>query len=175
MNSLDAGRSGLKTAPTQKMTTPSQSTPESTACVGIHLAFPPGKDHHTSYPFGLHSSRIIPWNYRSVEDCFYLQSTCCSQLAQPSGDDSQYRACRACEKIQSNDEFESISERIRFGVHVNMPLAYQPIGGLVKLVRKKTEELEGMHLTKLNDNRTLARQAASLADHKQWILAVASG
>ena len=28
--------------------------PESTSCIGIQLVFPPGKDHHTSYPFGLH-------------------------------------------------------------------------------------------------------------------------
>ena len=32
-----------------------------------------------------------------------------------------------------------------------------------------------MHLTKRNDNRKLGTHAASLADHKQWILAIASG
>ena len=151
--------------------------PDATPCIGICLVFPPGKDHHTSYPFGLHSSCIIPWNYHSVEDRFYLQSKFCSRVVYSAGDDGSYRACHSCEKIWSNDQFESIFERIKFGVHVNTPLHYQPIGGLVQIARRKTEQLEQMHLIKLNNNRTLARQAASLAlaDHKQWVLVVASG
>ncbi|KDR76610.1 hypothetical protein GALMADRAFT_139524 [Galerina marginata CBS 339.88] len=170
-----AGLANLK-AKTQKTATSDALSPvKATPCIGIHLVFPPGKDHHTSYPFGLHSSRIIPWNYHSIEDRFYLQSNCCSRVVHAASDDRQYRACRSCEKIRSDDQFQSIYERIKFGVHINTPVEYQPIGGLVHIVRKKTEQLEEMHLTKLNDNRTLARQAVSLADHKQWILAVASG
>ena len=157
--------------PSPKMTTIHTSRPalnalETMPCIGIHLVFPSGKNHHTSYPFGLHSSCIIPWNYYSIEDRFYLQSKCCSHVAHPSGDDGQYWACYSCERIWSNDQFKSIFKQIKCGVHVNTLLDYQPIGGLVQIVRKKTEQLEEMHLTKLNNNRTLARQAASLADHK---------
>lgn len=161
--------------PGPEMATSAPKVPETTPCIGIHLRFPPGKDHHTSYPFGIHSACSVPWNYHSIDDHFYLQSKGCSRVAHSAGDDGQYQACRSCEKIRSNDQFESVFERLELGVHVNTPLHYQPIGGLVQIVRKKTEQLEEMHLTKLNDNRTLARQAASLADHKQWILAVASG
>ena len=151
--------------------------PESTSCIGIQLVFPPGKDHHTSYPFGMHSSRIIPWNYHSIEDRFYLQSNCCSRVvhSSTSSNDGQYQACHSCKKIRFDDQFQSIYERIKFGIHVNTPVEYQPIGGLVQIVRKKTEQLEEIHLAKLNANRTLSRQAAALTDHKQWILAVASG
>jgi hypothetical protein len=74
-----------------------------------------------------------------------------------------------------NDHFEGILDQIQFGIHVNTSLDYQPIGGLVQVVRRKSERLEKLHLTKLNDDRTLARRTASLADHKQWVLAVASG
>ena len=64
---------------------------------------------------------------------------------------------------------------IKNRVHLNSTLDYQPIGGLIELVRRKTDQIEQMHLTKLNDNRKLETHAASLADHKQWILAIASG
>lgn len=37
------------------------------------------------------------------------------------------------------------------------------------------DQIEKMHLTKLNDNQKLETHAASLADHKQWILAIVSG
>jgi len=29
---------------------------------GIVMLFPPGKNHHTSYWFGLHNEHPIPWN-----------------------------------------------------------------------------------------------------------------
>jgi hypothetical protein len=84
-------------------------------------------------------------------------------------------ACRACKDIQSDDNFNTMMDRIQHGVHPNSTLDYQPIGGLIELVRRKTDQIEQMHLTKLNDNRKLETHAASLADHKQWILAIASG
>lgn len=58
---------------------------------------------------------------------------------------------------------------------VNSTLDYQPIGGLIELVRQKTDQIEQMHLTKLNDNWKMETHAALLADHKQWILAIVSG
>jgi hypothetical protein len=38
--------------------------PKKQPCKGIHIVFPDGKNHHTSYPFGMHSERSIPWNYK---------------------------------------------------------------------------------------------------------------
>ena len=55
-------------------------------------------------------------------------------------------------------------DRIKNGVHLNSTLDYQPIGGLIELVRWKTDQIEQMHLTKLNDNCKLETHAASLAD-----------
>ena len=84
-------------------------------------------------------------------------------------------ACRACKDIRSDDNFIAMMDRVQHGVHPNSTLDHQPIGGLIELVRQKTDQIEQMHLTKLNDNRKLETHAASLADHKQWILAIASG
>ena len=44
------------------------------SCAGIVVPFLPGKNHHTSYPFGLYNSQNIPWNYHSVNDLFYIQA-----------------------------------------------------------------------------------------------------
>lgn len=42
------------------------------SCKGILIEFPDGKDEHTSYPFGLHKERTMPWNYQSVNNSFYI-------------------------------------------------------------------------------------------------------
>ncbi|TFK58754.1 hypothetical protein BDN72DRAFT_781639, partial [Pluteus cervinus] len=65
--------------------------------------------------------------------------------------------------------------RIRNGVHENTPLEYQPIGGLVSIIQRKTDVIQRLRFTKLNDSRKLVGKIAALDDHKQWILAVASG
>ena len=149
------------------------STPTTkTFCVGIHLTFPPGRNHHTSYPFGLHNTLALPWDYHSVADRFFLQSTSCKKqivMSHHGGSGDNIHACHSCESIRTNEHFESIVDRINVGIHLNSTLAYQPIDGLVQLVRKKNEQIEAMHLTKLNDDRKLQTRNASLADHKQWM------
>ena len=52
---------------------------------------------------------------------------------------------------------------------------YHPIGGLVEIVRRKVNHINQLQLTMLNQTRKLIGKAAALDDHKQWILAVASG
>ena len=96
-------------------------------------------------------------------------------MSHHGGSGDNIHACHSCKSIRTNEHFESIVDRINVGIHLNSTLAYQPIDGLVQLVRKKNEQIEAMHLTKLNDDRKLQTRNASLADHKQWILAVASG
>jgi hypothetical protein len=49
------------------------------ACKEILIEFPDGKDKHTSYPFGLHKERTLPWNYQSVDDSFYIQAKSCQK------------------------------------------------------------------------------------------------
>lgn len=145
-------------------------------CVGISLEFPPGKNHHSSYPFGLHNTRALPWDYHSVSNKFFLQSTrCTGWIGITKETHQECEACRACKDIRSDDDFNAVMDRIQHGVHPNSTLDYQPIGGLMELVRRKMDQIEQMRLTKLNDNRKLETHAASLADHKQWILAIASG
>jgi hypothetical protein len=137
------------------------------------LFFSPGKDPHSSYPFGIHSQRSLPWNYQSIDDRFYLQSKQCKKSTHTAG--SSFEACRPRRQIREHDQFENINKRLHHGIHPNTPLAYQPIGGLVTIVRQKTADVQQLRLRRLNDSWRLLGKAAILEDHKQWIMAVASG
>ncbi|KAF8208013.1 hypothetical protein K438DRAFT_2071565 [Mycena galopus ATCC 62051] len=50
-----------------------------------------------------------------------------------------------------------------------------PIGTLVETVRKKADQCRGLKLTKLNVVRKLLGKMAALNEHKQFVMAVASG
>ena len=52
---------------------------------------------------------------------------------------------------------------------------YHGVGGLVALARQKNDQLNQLQLSKFNDSRKLMVKAGALDDHKQWILAIASG
>lgn len=66
-------------------------------------------------------------------------------------------------------------DRIENGAHENIPLVYHGVGGLVALARRKNDQLNRLQLSKLNDSQKLMVKAGALEDHKQWILAIASG
>lgn len=63
-------------------------------------------------------------------------------------------------------------ERIRVGhgAHENIPLMYHGIGALMTIVRRKTEQIEQLRMSKLNDDRKLVVKARTLEDHKQGSL-----
>ncbi|KAH9167194.1 hypothetical protein EDB89DRAFT_2126133, partial [Lactarius sanguifluus] len=139
-------------------------------CEGILVQFPHGKNHHISYPFGIHSERDLPWDYRSTRDKFYIQAKLCRRPSISKGN-----ACNDCQALTSVPLYISIMDRIRNGVHENTPLIYHGIGGLVEVARHKTEQVQQLRLTKLNASRRLLGKATALDDHKQWIMAIASG
>lgn len=139
-------------------------------CDGILVTFPEGKNEHTSYPFGLHSERAVPWNYRSIDNSFYIQAKSCQKSLSKAG-----TACESCLKLTSSTLFKGIVDRIKFGAHENIPLVYHGVGGLVAVARRKTDQLHQLQLSKFNDNQKLMVRAGALEDHKQWILAIASG
>ncbi|KAH9170291.1 hypothetical protein EDB89DRAFT_2190372 [Lactarius sanguifluus] len=139
-------------------------------CEGILVQFPHGKNHHISYPFGIHSERDLPWDYRSTRDKFYIQAKLCRRPSISKGN-----ACNDCQALTSVPLYISIMDRIRNGVHENTPLIYHGIGGLVEVAQRKTEQVRQLRLTKLNASRRLLGKATALDDHKQWIMAIASG
>jgi hypothetical protein len=133
-------------------------------CEGIPVNFPEGTNHHISYPFGIHNERSIPWNYRSIDDAFYLQAKSCQKTSFTEGG-----VCGNCQKLTSSTLFAGIMDRIKFGTHKNIPLMYHGVGALITITHRKTDQIVQLRMSKL------LTKATALEDHKQWILAIASG
>ena len=114
------------------------------------MLFPTGKNHHTSYPFGLHATLPLPWNYYSIGDTFFVQSNSCKRGLVPKGS-----CCAECMALAKNDIFDAIFDQIRHGIHPNTPLIYQPIGGLIAVARQKTDHIQSLKLRQLADSRKL--------------------
>ncbi|KAF8186957.1 hypothetical protein K438DRAFT_1765118 [Mycena galopus ATCC 62051] len=63
-----------------------------------------------------------------------------------------------------------IHNQIAAGINENTPLIFFPFGGLIEWIRKKDDQLQAMHLTKLNDTQLLAGKIAELDLHKQLMI-----
>lgn len=144
--------------------------PRKRSCEGFLIIFPEGANHHTSYPFGIHSERSVPWNYRSIDDKFFLQAKSCQKVTS-----SEVGLCEDCRKLTSSALFAGIMDRIQHGAHESLPLKYHGVAGLITIARRKSDQINQLRMSKLNDSRKLLAKAGTLDDHKQWVLAVASG
>jgi hypothetical protein len=71
--------------------------------------------------------------------------------------------------------YTGIFHQILNGTHENAPLAYHGIDGLMTIVWQKSDLVTQLHLSILNNSQKLLAKAGVLEDHKQLILAIASG
>lgn len=101
---------------------------------------------------------------------FFLQAKFCKKALVDVG-----KACTACTGLESNVVYQGIVDHIQWGMGENTPFTYQPIGGLMNLLQQRVDQVQALHLIKVNNHCKLAGRAAALEDHKQWILAVVSG
>ncbi|KAF8148022.1 hypothetical protein B0H34DRAFT_803153 [Crassisporium funariophilum] len=116
-------------------------------CCRIPLVLPVGVSPYSAYPYKLHDTLSLPWDIHIQNHQMRLQSTHCKGMA---GKD----ACRPCRKLFFSVILEGIRDQIERGVHENTPLVYQPIEGLIALVRRKNESLDTLQFIKL----TMARK-----------------
>ena len=65
-----------------------------------------------------------------------------------------------------------IINRIHSGVHANMPLADQPLGGMVELIHQKDEKLDNLRLIKLTFARKLVACTTTLNAYKKFVTAL---
>ena len=140
------------------------------SCSGIIVHVPPGKSVHSTYPFGLHDELGDPWNYAVVNGTLILRARNC-QLVARNGDER----CEGCNTLTKHTALQGVLDRMESGVHENSRLVYHGVGGLVKIVRQRTHQVETLRLRKLNDARKLISKAAALEDHKEWMMAIGSG
>jgi hypothetical protein len=62
------------------------------------------------------------------------------------------RHMQNCQKLTSSMLYTRIMHRIRFGAHENTPLVYHGVGALMAIVQWKTDQIEQLWMSKLNDS-----------------------
>jgi hypothetical protein len=76
--------------------------------------------------------------------------------------------------LEKNESLRKIVARYSDGIHVNAPLAFHGIGGLIDVARRKTLEIDALRLRRLNDVRKLVGKEGAIDVHKQMLLALSS-
>ncbi|KAF8808491.1 hypothetical protein BYT27DRAFT_7210874 [Phlegmacium glaucopus] len=105
-------------------------------CKGHVLTFPDGKSPHSCYPFALHDTLVLPWDYRVHNSVMTVFARSCT--SQPDG---MFESCHACRSLAKNANLEGIIEQIQHGVHKNANFAYRGFSGLLDLLQKKNQQI----------------------------------
>ena len=147
-----------------------QPKKSATACEGYAIIFPDGKSPHTAYPFVLHDTIILPWDYALKNGVMKLFARSCRGLSGGSG-----VTCQSCRNLAKNETLESILTRMEDGIHENAGFAYYGFSGLQEILRRKNQLIEFYRLRGLNQAKKLLVKAAALSDQKRLLMAIASG
>jgi len=135
-------------------------------CPGYQLHFPRGQQAHTSYPFALHTTLPLPWDYSGRCDGFFLISHSCTGIV------GRKDRCKQCDELRSNEVVQGIVARFTNGIHENTTLVFHGIGGLIDIVHRKAQAMDSLRLCRLNDLKTLVRKEGVINLHKQLLLAI---
>lgn len=152
---------------------PSNERSTSLSCIGYRLNFPPGLSPHTAYPFALHATQPIPWNYSIIDDEMRLYSKNCQKALTKTT--SQHKSvCQECRDLVRHTTLAGIKKRIENGVDKNTPYAYRSISHLLTTLRQKDTLIDSLRLRGLNQARTLLNRSTTLSEHKRFLIAISS-
>ena len=140
------------------------------ACQGYTVTLLDGTSPHTAYPFALHDTLILPWDYTVKNEVMKLFSQSCGGLTQDGA-----RTCQPCQQLVKNKTLEGIFMRMEEGTHENTGFAYVGFSGLHQILRRKNQQVEFYHLQGLNQVRKLLAKATALSNQKRLLMAIASG
>lgn len=140
------------------------------SCEGYEIKFPDGKSPHTAYPFALHDTIILPWEYALKNGVMKLFARSCHGL---SGGSS--KACQPCRQLIKNETLSNILTRMEDGAHENALFAYHGFSGLQEILHCNNQLIEFYRLRGLNQAKKLLVKAAALSDQKRLLMAIASG
>ena len=147
-----------------------QPTMSAVACEGYTIIFPNRKSPHTAYPFALHDTIVLPWDYALKNGVMKLFARSCRGLFEGSG-----AACQPCRQLVKNETLKNILTRIENGAHENARFAYHGFSGLREILHRKNQLIEFYRLRGLNQAKKLLVKAAALSDQKRLLMAIASG
>uniref|UniRef100_A0A8H7XX72 Uncharacterized protein n=1 Tax=Psilocybe cubensis TaxID=181762 RepID=A0A8H7XX72_PSICU len=140
------------------------------ACKGYPLPIPPGNSPHSTYPFSLHDTLSLPWNYEVKHNQMVLRSFHCKK----SGSLVHFGICSACHELSTDATLKGIIDRMEHGINDNTPYAYYSINGLKAKLRQKDTKISFLKLRGISQARTILRKTTSLGYHKRLMVAVAS-
>ncbi|KAG6848163.1 hypothetical protein H0H93_002810, partial [Arthromyces matolae] len=139
-------------------------------CQGYELLIPEGRSPHLCYPFGLHAHTTLPWDYSIINGAMVLRASSCTLQREQTS-----RNCRACRSLEENTVLKGIINRMNDGIHENTPRPYYSLLHAFELLDRKNAQIDYLRLRGLNQARRLIGQAAALADHKRFLIAMGSG
>ncbi|KAG6886090.1 hypothetical protein C0992_004688, partial [Termitomyces sp. T32_za158] len=139
-------------------------------CKGYQLVMPEGCSPHLCHPFSLHNHMSLPWDYAVKNGIMSLFAQTC--LSKPT---LGYNNCQPCRDLAKNSVLEGIIRRMKNGIHESTPRSYYSLLHAFELLDHKTAQIDYLRLRGLNQACHLISHATALADHKRFMLAIASG
>ena len=139
-------------------------------CKGYALTFSNGKSPHTSYPFALHDTLVLPWDYSLRNGVMTLFSWTCIGLVKEAG-----QSCRPCQLLRGNSTLEGILTRMEEGVHESAGYAYYGFSALSEFLRRRTQQFRISELRGLNQAKKILSKATVLSDQKRLLMVIVSG
>ena len=140
------------------------------ACKGYTLSFPDSKSPHTVYPFALHDTLVLPWDYMVKNSAMSLFARSCTGHSE-----GELLACQSCRQLPKNKILEGVLARLAEGVHENANFAYHGFSGLQEMLRRKNQQIDFYRLRGLNQAKNLLSKATALSEQKRLVTAIASG
>ena len=139
-------------------------------CSGAYLAMPNGVLPYSAYPFMLHEQFALPWNIHVMDHRMSIHSIKCTGVRERSSE-----SCEECSQLLTHRIVEGILHWIKNRIHTHTNYAYQPIGGLIGILRKKSAMLDGLHFKQLSASRTLAAWARTVGQYERLVMAMGEG
>ena len=99
-------------------------------CKGYTLSISGNKSPHTAYPFALHDTLILPWDYTVKNSVMTLFARSCT-----GSSEGESVACQPCQQLVKNKVLEGVLTRMAEGVHENAIFAYHGFSGIQEMLR----------------------------------------
>ena len=139
-------------------------------CKGYTLSLPGNKSPHSVYPFTLHDTLVLPWDYTVKNSMMSLFARSCTGHSE-----GESYVCQPCQQLLNNKVLEGVLARIAEGVHENATFAYHGFSGIQEMLRRKNRQIDFYRLCGLNQAKKLLSKAAALSQQKRLVTAIASG
>lgn len=111
----------------------------------------------------------LPWSFQFRNGIMVLRASSCTGNAT-----SKSPSCRPCSDLQTNFNLLLIKHHIDRGVHENAPFAYNRLGGMMEIARRKGRQNDLQRIRKRNLARKLLGREGKIDEYKKMVLALSN-